>query len=72
LLDYNGTLIFVTDFSKKKTEILDFMKFHPVGAELFMATVGQTDGGTDRRMDGRTDMTKLTVDFRSFANAPEK
>jgi hypothetical protein len=30
-----------------------------VGAELFHA-------------DGRTDMTKLTVAFRSFANAPKK
>jgi hypothetical protein len=25
----------------------------------------------DRQTDGRTDMTKLTVAFRNFANAPE-
>jgi hypothetical protein len=31
------------------------MKIHPVGAELFQA-------------DGRTDMKKLTVAFRNFAN----
>jgi len=34
------------------------MKIRPVGAELF-------------RADGRTDMTKLIVAFRSFANAPK-
>jgi hypothetical protein len=34
------------------------MKIRPVGAELFQA-------------DGRTDMTKLTVDFRNFANETE-
>ena len=34
------------------------MKICPVAAELFHA-------------DERTDMTKLTVAFRNFANAPE-
>jgi len=34
------------------------MKIHPVGAELFHA-------------DGQTDMTKLMVAFRNFANAPK-
>jgi hypothetical protein len=34
------------------------MKIRPVGAELF-------------HEDGRTDMTKLTVAFRNFANAPK-
>jgi hypothetical protein len=34
------------------------MKIRPVGAELFHA-------------DGRTDMTKLIVIFRSFSNAPK-
>jgi hypothetical protein len=38
------------------------MKIRPVGAELFHA---------DGRTDGRTDMTKLIVAFRSFANAPK-
>ena len=33
------------------------MKIHPVGAELFHA-------------DGWTDMMKLSVTFRNFANAP--
>ena len=44
-----------SDFSKN-SEVLNFMKIRPVGAELFHA-------------DGRTDMTKLLVAFRNFANA---
>jgi hypothetical protein len=35
------------------------MKINPVGAELFQA-------------ERRTDMTKLIVAFRKFANAPKK
>jgi len=35
------------------------MKILPVGAELF-------------RTEGRTDMTKLTIAFRNFPNAPKK
>jgi hypothetical protein len=46
---------------EKNAQISDFTKIRPVGAELFHA------GG---RADGRTDMTKLTVAFRSFANVP--
>ena len=43
------------------------MKIRLVGAELFHA-----DPRTDGRRDGRTDMTKLIVAFRSYANAPKK
>jgi len=39
------------------------MKICLVEAELFHA---------DKRTDGRTDMRKLIVDFRHFANAPKK
>ena len=39
------------------------MKIRPVGTELFH---------TDRRIDGCTDITKLEVAFRNFANAPKK
>ena len=39
------------------------MKIRPVGAELIHA---------DRQTDGRTDMTKVTVDSDNFANAPKK
>ena len=45
----------------KDTEISDFTKISPVGAELFLA---------DRQTDRQTDMTKLTITFRNFANAP--
>jgi len=38
------------------------MKIRPLGAELF-----HVEGRTDRR----TDMTKLIVAFRNFANAPQ-
>ena len=38
------------------------MKIRPVGAQL---------SHEDGRMDRQTDMTKLIVVFRSFANAPK-
>jgi len=41
----------------KGTEISDFTKISPVGAELFLA-------------DRQTDITKLTIAFPSFPNAP--
>jgi hypothetical protein len=40
-----------------------------VGAELFHAD-GQR--WTEGRIDGQTDITKLTVALRNFANAPKK
>ena len=48
-----------------ETEITNFMKIRPVGAELFHA-----DRRTYRRGDRRKDMTKLIVAFRNFAKAP--
>ena len=42
-----------------KVRSLIFIRILLVGAELFHA-------------DGQTDMTKLTVAFRNFANAPKK
>jgi len=50
-----------TDFLKI-LKIPNFMKIRQVEAELFYA-----DGRTDRQ----TDMTKLTIAIRSFANAPK-
>ena len=41
-----------------------------MGAELFHAD-RWTDGRTDGGMGGQTDMTKLIVAFRNFANAPK-
>jgi hypothetical protein len=43
------------------------MNVRPVGAELFHAG-GRTDGW----VDGQTDMTKLIVAFRNFANRPKE
>jgi hypothetical protein len=57
--DFKKTWIFATDFSNN-AQLPNFIKFRPVGAELFHA-----DGGTDRQ----TDKTKLIVAFRSFAKA---
>ena len=45
----------------KNTGILNLMTMSAVGAEFF-----DTDGQTNRQ----TDMTKLIVNFRDFANAP--
>ena len=47
----------------KNTQISNFMKIRPVGAELFNA-----DGQTDRR----TDNTELIVAFCNFSNATKK
>jgi hypothetical protein len=54
--DFNEHCIFVGRFSKN-TEISNFTKICPVGAELFHA-------------NGQTYMTKLTVAFRNFVNVP--
>ena len=48
-------------FSPENTQISDFMKIHPVGAEF--SPYG--------RADGQTDTMKLIVTFRNFANAPK-
>jgi hypothetical protein len=53
--DFNETWIFSTDF-RKNPQISNFTKIRPVGAELFHS-------------DGRTEVTKLIVAFRNFANA---
>jgi hypothetical protein len=47
----------------KNTQISNFMKIRPVGAELFHV---------DRQRDGRPDTTKLIIAFRNFAIAPKK
>ena len=58
---FQRNLNFLYSFSKN-TRISDFMKVHPVGAELF-----HSEGLTERR----TDMMKVVVAFRNFANEPK-
>ena len=52
-------LEFSRQIFEKKISLSNFIKIRPVGAELFHA-----GGQTDRQ----TDMTKVIVDFRNFAN----
>jgi hypothetical protein len=56
------------EFSRQNFEYSEssFMKIRPVEAELF-----HTEGQTDRRTDGRTDMTEETVGFCNFTNGPK-
>jgi hypothetical protein len=56
LPDFNVTRIFSTDFLR--TLISNFIEIRLVGAELFHA-------------DGWTDMTKLLIAVRNFAQAPK-
>ena len=55
LSNFNKTWIFSTE-GRKKAQMSNFIKICPVGKEIFHA-------------DGRTDMQKLTLAFRNFANA---
>ena len=57
LPDFDVALIFSSVF-RKNAQISNFMKILLVGAELF-------------HVDRRTDMTKLIIAFRNFANAPK-
>jgi hypothetical protein len=61
LVRFECNLNFLDMFSKN-FQISNFMKILPVAAEFH----------ADRRIDEQTDMTKLIVAFRSFANAPNK
>jgi hypothetical protein len=64
LSDINGTLVFLT--VSQNTKLLNFMKMHPVGAEML-----HVDERADRQTDGRSEMTKLIVTSRNFANTPK-
>jgi len=46
----------------KNIQISNFIKLHPVRAELFLV---------DGQIDRQTDMRKLEVVFRNFADAPK-
>jgi hypothetical protein len=58
---YSSQILMKLEFSRqfsKNNQISNFTKIRPMGAEFFHA-------------DGRTDMTKVIVAFRNFANAPK-
>jgi hypothetical protein len=57
---FEWSLKFYNRFSKNY-QISNFMKIRPEGAELLHA---------NGRVDGQTNMTKLIVPVRNFANAP--
>jgi hypothetical protein len=55
-------LVFSRHIFRKNSQISNFIKIHPVGAELVHA-----NRHTDRRKDGQTeDMKKLIVALRNF------
>jgi hypothetical protein len=58
------------DIYSKNTQISNFMKILLVGTDLFHVDRrmnAETDGWTD----GQTDMTKLIVAIRNYANSPK-
>ena len=59
--NFNETWIFPQIF-EKYWSVWNFVKIHPVGAELFYATT---------QTYRQTDMTKLIVAFYNFGNAPD-
>jgi hypothetical protein len=63
LFDLNETCIFLERFSIN-VQILNFMK---IPSNWSRVPCRRRDGGTDRR----TNMTKLIVALRNFANAPK-
>jgi len=59
---YSCQILMKLEFSRQIVEKYSDFKFHKnpsIGSRVFHA-------------DGRTDMTKLIVTFRNFANAPKK
>ena len=58
----------------KNTGISNYQKICPPGADLFHAADRETDGRTGGQIDRRTNVTnvtKLIVAFRNFANTPK-
>jgi hypothetical protein len=65
IIRFERKLNFLDRFSKN-TQLSNFTKILSVGADLFHAD-RQTDRHTNRWTDGETDMMKLIVAFRNFA-----
>jgi hypothetical protein len=59
------------EFSGHSFEKYSNVKFHEnTSSASRVVPCGQTDRQSDRLTDWQTGMTKLTVAFRNFANAP--
>jgi hypothetical protein len=72
LFDDTETWIFSRYFQKKKkTQIPNFTKIHPVRVELLHSD-GQTQRRTHRQTYKQADITKLAVAFRSLTIARKK
>jgi hypothetical protein len=59
---YSCQILKKLEFSRqifKNTQISNFVKIHPVGAQLLHV---------ERRTDGRTDTSKLILNFHIFSN----
>jgi hypothetical protein len=63
LSDFNQTQIFSTNFRKYSN--ITFSKNPSTGSRVVPC------GRTDKKTDRQTDITKLTVTFRKFTNAPK-
>jgi hypothetical protein len=61
------------EFSQGIFEKYSNIKFHENSySGVRIVTCEQTDRRTEKRTDGKKDMTKLIITFRNFANAPKK
>jgi len=66
---YYWQILMEIEFSRQIFEKYSNIRFHEnPSSESRGVPCGRTDG---RTTDGQTDMTKLTVAFRYFANAPK-
>jgi hypothetical protein len=69
LSDFKETWFFRQIFEKYSNI---YFHEHPSSESWVFRAEGRIDRQTDRRMDGRTEMAKLKVAFRNFANVPNK
>ena len=57
--EFNGTVLFSTDFQKKNTQISNFTKIRSMEAELKFHADGRTDRQTDRHDEPNSRFSQL-------------